>query len=539
MSPTRTALHEYWGTIITGADPMDDRALLARLFEAHGLGSPLTPDSLVRAYRRDPALFFVHVLGIVPWVCLDRPGQDQLGILEAVRRHDRVAVRSGHKVAKSNSLAGLALWKFTCYPRARVPITSSSFQQVKKINWYEIKNLYFAAARSGVDIGGEWHEDPQTGLTMPDGREIFGFSTKEAERAAGISGPHNFYEIDEASGVDEPIFEAIEGNRAGGAKIVLYSNPTRTAGTFYDAFHSKRAFWKCIHIPSWHSPNCQAAEHGIRRNVIPGLASPKWIEEKRQEWGEASPLFHVRVGGNFPPQAAAAVIPISLVEDSRQRYDVLEALDVPLEGSTLYLGVDPAYYGDDEAVIYPRRGTRALPPRSLYQSSGDDICQQIIRCLEDPYLMRGVGEVRINIDVIGEGMVTFVLLTDKYGTLMRSKRAVVVPVRVNETSDYPDMYFNKRTQLAFGLKDWLAEGGAIPDDSKLEAEMVAPEYSVDNYGRYKLPPKEQEKKVLGRSPDRRNALELAVYEGKTYTIDFKSAGPRQGAAGNFDAFITG
>jgi hypothetical protein len=37
------------------------------------------------------------------------------------------------------------------------------------------------------------------------------------------------YLVDEASGVTDEIFEAIEGNRAGGARIAMFSNPTRPA----------------------------------------------------------------------------------------------------------------------------------------------------------------------------------------------------------------------------------------------------------------------------------------------------------------------
>ena len=47
--------------------------------------------------------------------------------------------------------------------------------------------------------------------------------------------------------------------------------------------------------------------------AIPGLASRAWVDEKRREWGEDSPLYQVRVRGNFPAHAANAIVGLALV----------------------------------------------------------------------------------------------------------------------------------------------------------------------------------------------------------------------------------
>lgn len=54
-------------------------------------------------YRQDPVAFFREVLGIEPW-------SRQIEVIEAVRDYKRVSVRSGHKVSKSNTDAGIVLW---------------------------------------------------------------------------------------------------------------------------------------------------------------------------------------------------------------------------------------------------------------------------------------------------------------------------------------------------------------------------------------------------------------------------------------------
>ncbi len=131
---------------------------------------------------------------------------------------------------------------------------------------------------------------------------------------------------------------------AGGASILLISNPTQTSGTFYEAFTTKRHLWHTIHISSETTPNVTEG-----RTIIPGLATRAWVEEKKADWGEESPLFQVRVRGNFPDQAENSVIGLGLIEAARARYDNAPAA---LSGR-FDLGVDVARYGDDTTVLQP------------------------------------------------------------------------------------------------------------------------------------------------------------------------------------------
>lgn len=435
---------------------------------------------LLSRWAEDPARYFRDVLGIEPWTL-------QEGVLRSVPGHARVAVRSGHKVSKSNSAAGLALWWVSTREDARAVLSSASSRQIWRILWRELRAMY---RRARYPIGGMLHDDPESGLQFPDGREIVGFSTNEPERFSGISGRNLLFILDEASGIPEPIFEALEGNRAGGGRVILFSNPTRTSGTFYDAFHNKREFWHLVHISSEQSPNVVA-----KRIVIPGLATWDWVDEKQRDWGVSSPLYQVRVAGDFPGQAENAVIPLSIVEDALEAWE-----DTKAEGR-LELGVDVARYGDDESVIFPRRGRRALPPRVERSMDSIEVAGVV---LEQARLLRVPRERPIvKVDVIGYGAGT-------YDVLRRSPEVVAFPVNVGESAT-TEGYALLRDQLWFALRDWLAGGGAIPTDAKLEAELVAPTYSFDVRGRIKVEPKDKLKERLLRSPDRADGLALAVY----------------------------
>ena len=74
-------------------------------------------------YQQDPERYFVEILGVRPW-------SRQLEVLEAIRDYPRVAVRAGHKVSKSHTIAGVALWYYCSFDDARAILTSTTARQV-------------------------------------------------------------------------------------------------------------------------------------------------------------------------------------------------------------------------------------------------------------------------------------------------------------------------------------------------------------------------------------------------------------------------
>lgn len=398
-------------------------------------------------------------------------------------------MRSGHKIGKSTSAAILLLWFLCTKERALVVLLSSSGHQVKNILWKEVRRLYHA---SKLPLGGEIFLDPATGLRFADGRKAYGLSTDKAEKAAGVSGPNNLYILDEASGIAEPIFEAMEGNRAGGeSRMVMFSNPTQVSGTFYESFTTKRDYWHGIHVRSDETPNCTG-----EGPAIPGLANPDWVAEKKKEWGVDSALYHVRVLGNFPLQASNAIIGLGLVEEAMKRWE-----STPAAGR-LEIGVDVARFGDDETVIVVRRGNKVYPPKALRSMDGVEVAGKVLEIARA--LRRPEERVKIKIDGIGVG-------ASPVDILSRAKDVDLVDVNVSKKSDDEEDNSNLRTQLWFGLADWLRAGGTLPPDKLLEAELVAATYTFDTQGRRRAEPKDKIKERIQRSPDRADALALAVY----------------------------
>jgi len=411
-------------------------------------------------YRYDPARFFREVLGVEPW-------HKQVEVLEAlVPDRARVSVKSGHKVGKSNLGAGAALWFYCCFPDARVIMSSVTDRQVNQILWRELRMLH---ARSKYPLDGDLHELARSGLKSEDFREVVGFTAKEAEAVAGISGRHLLYILDEASGIPDVIFEAIEGNRAGGARVLMLGNPTRVEGEFFRSHTDKREFYRTFTVSSEETPNVIEG-----REVVPGLATREWVEEKLQEWGEESALFQVRVRGNFARQDASTVIPLYLVDEAEQRWE-----DTPAEGR-LHLGVDVARFGDDDSVAIPRRGYKALEVVSWHGLNEQQLAAQVIQVVRRHRSPREP-KAAVKVDACGGIGVRVVGYLHAY-----QDEIEVIPVNVSERARLPGEFPLLRDQLWFALRDWLKEGGAIPEDAKLAAELVAPRFEFDNRQRRKV-----------------------------------------------------
>ena len=74
----------------------------------------------------------------------------------------------------------------------------------------------------------------------------------------------------------------------------------------------------------------------------------------------------------------------------------------------------------------------------------------------------------------------------------------------------PEQYINRRSEMWWLMKQWIEEGGAIPNDVALKQELATPIYWYDNVGRRVLERKDQIKKRLqgAGSPDLADALAL-------------------------------
>ena len=439
-----------------------------------------------KRYYDDPVFFALDMFGVELW-------DKQAEIARGIAANPAVAVKSGHKVGKSMLLAVIAWWWACTRERATVICSSSTDRQVRGIIWKEVRKLWRMAQKLGNDLP-KPAELPSIGVQWEDGREIKGFTAGQPEAMAGFSGDQLLFLIDEASGVDDVLFEAIEGNLAAdGARIAIFSNPTKATGKFYNAFNRERAEWKTYTIRSLDTPN---ARHGSE--VIKGLAGRDWCEKRKRVWGEASAYYKVRVLGEFPDQGDNSVVPRALLQVAKERWEKTEG-----EGSVLYAAIDVARFGDDESVIAFRLGLKVY---DLMAQQGLDNIEVADWFLQEVEEVRDGKCVKVRVDTTGNGGGVADSLRARDLHWLDVEDFVGSGKAVNDTK-----YLNARAESWFSVGEFVNAGGALPEDEEMELELGAPTYMF-NKERTQVESKDSIKKRLGRSPDRADAVCMVTWK---------------------------
>ena len=201
--------------------------------------------------------------------------------------------------------------------------------------------------------------------------------------------------------------------------------------------------------------------------------------------------------GNFPTQGDDTLIPLLWIELAMERWEETEPGD-PVE-----IGVDVAAYGTDKTVIAVRRGQRIEPLQVYSEKSTTETAGLTKRAAED-YDTRA-----IKVDAIGIGCG----VADR----LEEEGFDNVGVNVAEHSGDPERFFNLRSELWWNLRDRLdpdvtrnPDPIALPPDDELLAELAAVKYKLTGRGQVQIEPKADMKKRLGRSPDRADAVVLAL-----------------------------
>jgi len=518
------ALQDAWMAEV----PMDPFCDVVGLFLS--LGEAESPPTEVRApyeeYHDDPVGFAGDVLGMEPWErepTMPAEVASQADVLRAVAKYRRVADKSGQKTGKSSLAAVAALWWVYTRVQGYVVLTAPSAPQVDAILWTEIRLVAqghhptqrakgFVPKLPGVngEPGGRLYESASHGLSLGDGWGITGRTTDKPERMQGPSGANQFYIVDEASGYSEANLQAILGNLAGGGHILMLSNPTQVTGTFFDAFHDKAEVWETFSQSSLHTPNF----HG---KCIPGLADADYERLAKVDWGgPGNPMFDARVLGRFPSAGAMVVVPLSLVEAAKARW-----AEAPWEGR-LEVGLDPSR-GGDECVYVFRRGLKVAMPVPVHVDANDvevppgwQVGAAVARAvLEEHALHPHPEKPRVKVDAIGVGtsVVDYLMAKHRHdfdviAVVSSGEASPRVQVRPGRTAK--DEYTNLRSQIAFGVPEFLRAGGALPPDGKLHGDLVAAKYKFVGE-KTAVEEKREITKRLRRSPDRGDAVGLVIY----------------------------
>lgn len=398
----------------------------------------------------------------------------------------RLAVRAGHAVGKTYAAACLAASFLVTHPGCRVVTTAPTWLQVRDLLWAEIRALH---ARAPLPLGGAVHATRW--VLAPDWFAV-GLSTDEPERFQGRHAPHVLVVFDEAPGVREEVWLAAESLCASpDARWLAIGNPVSPRDRFASCFRPGSG-WETLHLSCLEAPNVTGEA------FLPGGVTREWIEERRRDWGEGSPLFLSRVLGEFPAEEEDALIPLALLTAAQAREAVPEGAP--------RLGVDVARYGRDRTALLVRRGPCIACVRTLARSSVPGVAGHVSALARE----HGVAPEDIAVDDTGLGGG----VTDALDEHFRPRR--VRAVQFGARADDPDRFENTRSELYWRVREALGALDAplaLPPLAAGLAEELGLRYRLTKSGRIAVEPKDALRARIGRSPDCADALALTFARG--------------------------
>ena len=467
-------------------------------------------------YARDPVGFCLDVAGFAPT-------RKQIEVLEATRDHDRVAIPKGRKTGGSRALAVLALQHFCIHADATVVLVAPSERQITEVVWYDLVGLFHGSGRCiackardpfgprpcphSQCIDGDLSASVRTGLRSAR-RRIIGLAPRNSDNARGISGPNQLWIVDEASGVSRAIYEAADGNRAAGAKLVVAGQPTSRATWFYDA--CEKLGFHTIRMASTESPNVV-----FGRRIVPGMADGAWIDEKRADWGgEEDPRFQIEVLGLFPTREGLRIVSDEELAACFGRHEAIE--DLAMVDGDLPLLIDPARGRVvDKSALVARRGAVVLES-VLFDGATDAIMGELDVLLRrwrrwstEPVVVNFDGSSSYGAD-LHQALRLRKATDDALRPLaleMRGDRHTDPVLREARCARLVDAYY---MNLSIRLRSDLA----VPYSEGFRSEALFAEWKEDQENGTKLISKREYRKHLGKSPDLLDATAFAFWEGR-------------------------
>jgi len=288
------------------------------------------------------------------------------------------------------------------------------------------------------------------------------------------------YVYDEAKAIPDKTWDASEGAFASGEAFALaISTPGVTSGRFYDICSRKAGFedWWTRHVTK-------------EEAIASGRINAEWVEQRRKQWGEDSPVYQARVEGNFASESDDALVRLEWLE--RARNNAIE-IDTRQEAQA---GVDIARFGSDDSSEIVRQGQVVLDAEVWH---GNDTMQSAGR-------IKAKG-IQANVDEIGVGAG----VVDRLKEQKFPARGVNVATSAIDSEHFyqlrDELYFNLRTLFKDGNIDLTRVPQPIYD--RLSGELTAILFSYTSAGKIKVESKADMKARLGHSPDVADALMLA------------------------------
>ena len=462
-------------------------------------------------YRQDPVFFAKEVLQF-------EPDEWQRKALEDLSSHSKVAIKSGQGVGKTGMEAVALLWFLCCFPYPRIVATAPTKQQLHDVLWSEVSKW-----RDKSPLLKEILKWTKTYIYMVGNEKRWFAVARTATKPENMQGFHEdnmLFIVDEASGVADPIMEAIMGTLSGeNNKLLMCGNPTKTEGTFFDAFHGDRAQY------SLHTVSSRDSKRTNKDNIA----------SLDRKYGRESNVVRVRVDGEFPSQEDDVFIPLSWLEQSirtelsdRTAKALGEYRDEngniqPKDASGvehISIGCDVARFGDDKTCI-GYRINEAVRIFKKYNGQDTTWTASNIALLYKELRRQYPGyaepiAVKVDDGGVGGGV------TDQLRTFKRTEPGLyegmsIMPVNFGQKIKHK--YYDDTTTFMMGVvRDLIApfdESGqekppeiVLPNDDDLIGQLSCRKYGFTSNAKQKVESKEDMKKRGLASPDEADCVLL-------------------------------
>lgn len=445
--------------------------------------------------------YATHPVEFVEDIIKAKPDPEQAKILRSLVYNPMTSVRSGHGIGKSAVEAWAVIWFITTHPYPKIPCTAPTQHQLFDILWAEISKW----KRNNKVLDSELIWTKEKLYMRGHSEEWFAVARTASTPDAlqGFHAEHMLYIIDEASGVDDAIFEPVLGALSTpGARLLMCGNPTQLSGFFYDSHNKNREQYSTYHIDGRNSTR----------------VSDEFVQTIINMYGEDSDVFRVRVAGDFPLAEDDIFIPLPMVEKSV--YTEYQPKAVP---NIIHIGCDVARFGTDKTVIGYRIDEKVQFFRKRVgqdtMKTADDIVMLGTMLVNQYKLERGVDEpipVKIDDGGVGGGVV------DRLRQLKRNFPdrfwwLEIYPVKFGQKIRHK-FYDDSTTYMMAILKKLLRpfdDDGKpkkveiiLPDDDALIAQISGRKYGMTENGKIRVESKKVMKARGVQSPDETDCVLL-------------------------------
>lgn len=510
-----------------------------------------TGETTFAAYRFDPTRYIREMLGWTPWQGDgERPGQAEviaaytLALRQQCERADyeagrigendltswrpgqtianRLRIEAGHTVGKTKLAAGLVNHFFDCFKPAIIYTFAPTWEQVHDLLWKEIKSDRVGKGLPGRILDLALDNGP---AHFAKGRATSDDNGRGTERVQGQHGQYLMFVLDEAEGVADFVYEAVDSMTSGGiAMVLMLANPrTRTS-----RFHKSAALAtvQSLRISCLYHPNVltgrEVVPNAVRRDYVESMIAAHCQIAERHD--EDAHTFEApwRPGVIYRPDAefmfrVLGIAPANMADNTLVtvgRYQAALTREARVDRpEAARMGVDVARYGKDMGTLYIRHNGRIW---RAAQFARQDTTDYYLRIKAEAEALAGQGVTSLHVRVDGGGGFGGGVIDQLRRDLDLAKAIpdfAVLEVHFNNSTYREDAYADLATELYAEANETLAGVRLVNPPDALEQDLCERAYKWVNHQGVsvkRLEPKEDFKKRINRSPDDGDGFVLAV-----------------------------